>query len=52
LETSHPNCQAIYDLVYKAAEKRWIIPASTKVELDDEGYAVVVHVEVNFPPDD
>jgi len=51
LTFGHPNYQAIYDLLYKAAENRWKVRVRTKDKLDKHGDAMVVHVAVNFPAD-
>lgn len=41
----------MYNLLCKAAERRWKIRVRTKDELDKHGDAMVVHLEVNFPED-
>ena len=52
LKTSHQNYHAMYDLLYKTAEKRWEIQVCTKPELDKNGHALVEYLVVNFPADD
>jgi len=52
LKTSHPNYQAMCDLLYKTGEKRWKIGVGTQHELDKNGFAVVEYMVVNFPADD
>jgi len=52
LKTSHPNYQAMYDLLYKTGEKRRKIGVGTQQELDKSGFAVVEYMVVTFPADD
>jgi len=49
LNKGHPNYEATYDLLYRAADKRWQVLVNTEPELDHDGIAIVQYVIVDFP---
>jgi hypothetical protein len=49
LNKGHPNYEATYDLLYRAAEKRWRVQVNTEPELNEYGYALVEYLIVDFP---
>lgn len=45
---THPNYDAMIDLLYLAAEKRWTLKVRTQPALDANGHAEVIYFVVDF----
>ncbi|MDJ0834983.1 MAG: hypothetical protein QNK37_00620 [Acidobacteriota bacterium] len=48
LTRANKNYRVMVDLLYKAAEHRWMLYARTEPNLDNHGYARVVYLIVNW----
>jgi len=48
LPVSHPNYQAMYDLLYRAAEKRWKLYVNCDPKLNAGGHATANYFVVHF----
>jgi hypothetical protein len=48
LPISHPNYQAMCDLLYRAAEKRWKLYVNTEPKLDAKRHAIAYSFVVNL----
>jgi len=48
LPLSHPNYQAMYDLLYRTADKKWRLYVNCDTKLNANGHATANHFAVHF----